>query len=286
MEQMHAALDFFAEAAAEQGRLPLTANEPLAGDPPIGDGIRRKPRLVMRDPQQRADADVSHYELPNFVSDTHRGGIWSAPAPADEAARIVEEARQAAAAMLEQTRAVCEADREAARIAGYEAGFAAGQDAADEECAGLLHTAEQIGARVAQEREQLLAEAEPEIVELALAVAQKVVNATIELQPELVVDACRGAMRKAFSRETLVVRAHPDDLAMLREAGPRLAAELGGVQHLEFVEERRLQRGSLIVRTPAGEIDATFAGKAEKIAAALREVSGERVAERRVRKAA
>jgi len=39
------------------------------------------------------------------------------------------------------------------------------------------------------------------------------------------------------------------------------------------LEERRLARGSLIVRTPAGEIDATFDGKTAKIADALRETA-------------
>ena len=72
-------------------------------------------------------------------------------------------------------------------------------------------------------------------------------------------------MRKAFQRGSMQVLAHPDDLAMLREAGPELARELGGVQHLDFVEERRIDRGSVMVRTPAGEIDGTMPGKAEKI---------------------
>jgi flagellar biosynthesis/type III secretory pathway protein FliH len=77
------------------------------------------------------------------------------------------------------------------------------------------------------------------------------------------------------------VLAHPADLALLREAGPQLAAELGGVDHLDFVEERRLGRGSVVVRTPAGEIDATIAGKADKIEQTLREGIEQRRAERR-----
>jgi flagellar assembly protein FliH len=236
----------------------------------------------MRDPQPAA---VSAFELPEMP----RAPLGPDGLPVGgttHAASIVEEARQTAAAMLAHTRAACETDKEAARAAGYEAGYAAGMEAADSECAALLRTAEQIGINVASERERLLIEAEGEIVDLAIAIASKVLNTTIDLEPETVVEVCRGAMRKAFQRETLVVRAHPEDLATLREAGPRLAAELGGVQHLEFVEERRLQPDSLIVRTPAGEIDATFAGKLDKIGEELRELARTRAAERRNKPAA
>lgn len=243
--------------------------------------IPRKPRLVMRDPQQRSS--VSAFELESFPSAGQPGSFGYESA---HSAGVIEQARRTAESMLEQTRAACEADREAARAAGYEAGYAAGMEAADDESAALIRTAEQIALHVASERERLLAASEADLVDLAIVVAGKLVNAEIEVRPELVVEVCRGAMRKAFQRETLVVRAHPEDLELLRSAGPQLAAELGGVEHLQFVEERRVPRGSLIVRTPAGEIDATFAGKSEKLAEALRELAAVRAAEQRTRDAA
>jgi flagellar biosynthesis/type III secretory pathway protein FliH len=135
--------------------------------------------------------------------------------------------------------------------------------------------------RAVAEREHMLQHAELEIVELAMQISRRIVNAAIDVDPELVVEVCRGAMRKAFQREHLVVVAHPDDLAMLRAAGPQMADELGGIHSLDFVEERRMDRGSVVVRTPAGEIDATIDGKAEKIEDSLRELVQERRAARR-----
>src|SRR5690606_1823178 len=118
---------------------------------------------------------------------------------------------------------------------------------------------------------------EGEVVELAISIANRIVNAAIAVDDSLVIDACRGAMRKAFQRESMQVFAHPSDLAVLREAGPELARELGGVQHLEFIEERRVDRGGVVVRTPAGEIDATIRSKTEIIEATLREGIEERL---------
>jgi flagellar assembly protein FliH len=191
--------------------------------------------------------------------------------PAVEAARLLEEARTTARSMLAQAKAAIAAEREAAVQRGYDEGHAQGIAAADEEMVGLVQTCEQIGVHVMEERARVLAEGEGEIVELAISIAQRIVGASLELDPELVVDACRGAMRKAFSRGTMQVLAHPGDLELLRAAGPKMAEELGGVEHLDFIEERRLDRGSVIVRTPVGEIDATIKGKSEKIEQALRE---------------
>ncbi|MCW2924962.1 MAG: hypothetical protein JWM98_2366, partial [Thermoleophilia bacterium] len=152
---------------------------------------------------------------------------------------------------------------------------------ADTEMSGLVATCEQIGVQVMAERERALADYEPDVVELAIAISRRIVNAAIDVDETLVVEACRGAMRKAFQRGALQVLAHPADLELLRTAGPELARELGGVEHLDFVEERRLDRGSVVVRTPAGEIDGTIAGKSDKIEDALREGIEQRIAIRR-----
>ncbi len=203
------------------------------------------------------------------------------PDPTEIARQLISEARSTARTMLAQARDVIAADRAAAMEQGYAEGYAKGQAEADAETAGLMQTCERIGIHVMEERERVLAENEADLVELAISVARRIVNASIDVDETLVVDACRGAMRKAFQRGSMQVLAHPDDLAMLREAGPQLANELGGIEHMDFIEERRIDRGSVIVRTPAGEIDGTIDGKSARIEQALREGIEARRAERR-----
>lgn len=244
--------------------------------------IVRKPVISMRDPQQPgADtlADVARVELLSFGQSRHDA--------AAEVQAILANARETAETMIAQTRASLDGELELARRAGYEAGYTEGLEIADRDSASVIATAEHIASCVAHERTMLIEHSEGEIVDLALAIAQRIVNAAIDIKPELVIDVCRGAMRKAFQRETLVVLAHPDDLAMLRAAGPAMSQELGGIHQLDFIEERRLERGSVTVRTPVGEIDATFTGKAAKIEESLRELIDARRAESRtIRRAA
>lgn len=256
--------------------------------------------LAMPDPQQPEWHDEANVVVPGaeriqvlvepavFPTFTRERVVAAAapmapppPDPAEIARQLIAEARSTARTMLAQARDVIAADRAAAVEQGYAEGFAKGQAEADAETAGLMSTCEKIGIHVMEERERVLAENEADIVELAMSIARRIVNASIDVDETLVIEACRGAMRKAFQRGTMQVLAHPDDLGMLRDAGPELANELGGIQHMDFIEERRLDRGSVIVRTPAGEIDATVEGKAARIEQALREGIEARRAERR-----
>ena len=49
---------------------------------------------------------------------------------------------------------------------------------------------------------------------------------------------------------------NPDDLELVREAAMPAAGALGGIEHFEVQEERRVSRGGAVVRSAAGEVDA------------------------------
>jgi len=50
----------------------------------------------------------------------------------------------------------------------------------------------------------------------------------------------------------------------VRGAVDDLAAGLGGVEHVEVQEERRIGRGGAIVRTPAAQVDASLRTKLDR----------------------
>lgn len=249
-------------------------DDPLVGVPELTE-IRRRPVITMRDPQH-GDAPQAFELNELFQSGVERA--WSdARSYADY---LVEQAHATAQDMVEQARMVRDSELDTARQQGYregyESGYAEGMTAADRESAGLIHTAEQIALQAVTERTRAVQGAELAVVELAMDIAHKIVNMQVEVEPSIVIEVCRGAIRKAFNREHLTVLAHPDDLAVLRTHGPEMAREMGGVKHLDFIEERRLERGSVIVRTPAGEIDASFEGKSAKLLEAFRDVAERR----------
>ena len=152
-------------------------------------------------------------------------------------------------------------DVDAVRTAGFNEGYTAG--AADarstvDAAAAALHAA---AAELQALRGDVADRAERATVELALRIAEHVVQASIAVDPERVVDAVRGALRRLVERDRVLVLVHPDDLDVVREHADKLVAELGGIEHCGVEADRRVARGGAIVRTAEGEIDATLETK-------------------------
>jgi flagellar assembly protein FliH len=84
-----------------------------------------------------------------------------------------------------------------------------------------------------------------------------------------VVDVVRGALRCLVDRERVTVQVNTLDLELVRDAVEPLVATLGGIEHFEVQEERRVSRGGATVRSAAGEVDATIETKLERAREAL-----------------
>ena len=146
--------------------------------------------------------------------------------------------------------------REAARATAETEGRAAGLAHAHELARPALAALSEALADVELLREEITEQLEREAVELALALAEQIVHAAIEVAPERVIDAVRGALRRLSDRLHVTAVVNPDDLELVSRFIDPLRAELGGIEHLAVQSDRRIGRGGAVVRTREGEIDA------------------------------
>jgi flagellar assembly protein FliH len=171
-------------------------------------------------------------------------------------------------AVVEAARAEADEIREQARAEGFAAGRAEGAAAGHEEARAHLAPAVQaLHAAVEAleaERATIADRVEQGAVELALELAGKVVAGAVEAQPERVLDVVRGALRCFMERERVHILVHPDDLGLVRESMDTVAGELGGIEHVEVQEERRISRGGAIVRTATAQVDASLQTKLDR----------------------
>jgi flagellar assembly protein FliH len=145
-----------------------------------------------------------------------------------------------------------EAIAEEARARGYADGIA--QAAAELAPArdALLAAVDAVGATTdALERRA---------VELALQLAEKILYAKLDAEPELVCSVVAGALRRLSGVDRVIVEVNPEDEPLV------LAAELRGI---DVVPERRIARGGCIVRTGDGELDARIEEQLARAAAVL-----------------
>lgn len=164
-------------------------------------------------------------------------------------------------AVLHAAHAEADRIRAEAYQAGYDEGFAAGHA----EALGHLASSANALAQTVEETRRLAAEqaaaTEFAAVALALAIAEKVIAGALAVEPERVVEVVRGALRSVVDRERIVIQVNPDDLDLVRDAVGELLSSLGGIEHVEVQQERRVGRGGALVRTSVGEIDATIETK-------------------------
>jgi flagellar assembly protein FliH len=154
--------------------------------------------------------------------------------------------------------------RHAARGEGYQEGYQAGMAAAREDIAPVTAALGEAVAGAEQLRSEMADTVEERAVELALRLAEKVLAGTIEAQPERVVDVVRGALRCLVDRDRVTVQVNSLDLEIVREAIGPVATALGGIDHIDVQEDRRVTRGGAVVRSAAGEVDATIETKLER----------------------
>jgi flagellar assembly protein FliH len=150
-----------------------------------------------------------------------------------------------------------DAVREQAFEEGFAAGVAQAQSQLDGPASALAAAADQLQAL----RTDAAASVEADAVDLALRIAEQAVGAAIAVDPELVVEAVRGALRRLVERDRVLMLVNPDDLELVRDHVARLVGELGGIEHCEVQAERRVRPGGAIVRTSEGEVDATLETK-------------------------
>jgi len=117
---------------------------------------------------------------------------------------------------------------------------------------------------VRNERHALLTSAEPELVRLAVGIAERVLHQQVALDHGVVVEMARAAISRIVDREKITVRVNPADIERMREHRDELLA-LGDVKTMRVIEDQRVDRGGVIVETDAGSIDAKISTQLSEV---------------------
>jgi flagellar assembly protein FliH len=123
--------------------------------------------------------------------------------------------------------------------------------------------------RIAAIEKQLVANAEAEVVRLAMATAARILHREIEVEPAWMVDLVAAALREVPDRRGVVVRMHPEDAAVAREHQERIAAGIPGLDRLAIQDDPTLGKGACILASQGTRIDASVASSWERVTAAL-----------------
>ncbi|MGN7470233.1 flagellar assembly protein FliH [Brevibacillus sp. SAFN-007a] len=168
------------------------------------------------------------------------------------------------------------ATQEQAAAEGHEKGFADGKRQAYEEEGQALSEARAILEQAYRSKQQIIAEAEPFLVELALEIAKKVIGQELQQNPEQVLEIAKKALRRSRVHGEITICVHHSYFHYVSEQRAQLLALLEGQAELSIYPDYTIADGGCVIRTQLGSVDARVDTQLEEIKQALLAIAGGR----------
>jgi flagellar assembly protein FliH len=168
---------------------------------------------------------------------------------------LVAVAREKAEALS----AAARAEAEKLRNAAVEEGIAGGREEGKREVLPSAVAFANAGQALIVFEEQMIAHYTPEMVRLALAIAEKIVHKVVAEEPTIVASVLERARQEVLDARRIYIHLNPADHEVLAEMRPdllKLGNDKGRV--IEVVADEDLSRGGCRLETEIGVVDATI----------------------------
>jgi flagellar assembly protein FliH len=168
----------------------------------------------------------------------------------------------------------------------YQKGFAAGKTEGlhEGETAGFEQGTQKIEPLVSSIRDALIQldrireetyqQIEKEVVELALAIARKVICREIATDKETVLCVAKEALAKVNEPGKIKIKMSPSDLQFINETRYQLSNLIPDIDTVTFEAEEAIQSGGCVIETDLGEIDARIERQLQAVEESFRDAMG------------
>lgn len=209
--------------------------------------------------------------------------------------RIVSDAEASAEAIIAEAAASAEMLKEAARAEiktwwtqkrdedleqaerakqeGYEVGhrdgYSRAEDAVREQYANLIANAKSIIEQAGFIKQQTILEAEPFLIELSCAIAEKIIGRQLTVEPEWIVDSIRKVLQRKREQGVISLCVSPSQFAFIQDAREELMLSIDSQAELQVLPDPSVNDYGCVVRSSFGSIDARIDTQLEEIKEAL-----------------
>jgi len=217
------------------------------------------------------------------------------PAEHVEAIRFIESAREkakviVAEAQLQAENLIAEAAAQVEQLKqqasesgfqegmqqGYQDGLLQGKQAALDEMQQAIQSAMDRAQNIldvaTREAQESIVGAERQVVEIALAVARKILAREIEENPMVVLPIVRAALEKVRDQDQIIIRVNPDDYELVLQARRDLQMIVGREQVLSISSDQTIEHGSCMIESSNGTVDARLNTQFDILRKALQDV--------------
>lgn len=151
----------------------------------------------------------------------------------------------------------------------YEEGRQAGLDEREAEAREAVERLDLLHQSFKQERAQLLHEAEGLVVDLAIAVARRILGAQIECDEKLLMRVIRTALQHMGEESNLEIKVHPDDLQIARRFARLWVQKVDQDAVLKVRPSEHVSRGGCMIEGREENVDARLEEQLQVLQQAL-----------------
>jgi flagellar assembly protein FliH len=183
----------------------------------------------------------------------------------DQAQIILAEARQKASELENDIKQRVTTTEREADERGYAEGHARGYEEGRAEVQRLVESLHSIITKAIEKRNEIIQEAETQIINLVLLIVKKVIKVISENQKNVVINNVVQALRKLKSRGDVVIRVNLSDLDLTSEHVKDFMKMVENVKSITVLEDSSVDRGGCIIETDFGQIDARISSQLHEI---------------------
>jgi flagellar assembly protein FliH len=193
---------------------------------------------------------------------------------------MIAEAQRHVDSLLAQAALEAEEMKQAAQAAGqadgYDKGHNEGYEAAAKEQQGIIEAAnkkaESTIALAETEKENCVQQAEKQIIELVMAIADKILPQHFIDAPQLILPMVRSALNKVKDQNNIVIRVSPPNYEFVLMGKNEFQSMLDGQGTLKISSDPALGDSDCIIESANGNVDARLATQLEIVKKSIQEV--------------
>jgi hypothetical protein len=118
-------------------------------------------------------------------------------------------------------------------------------------------------------RNELIQLSQSKMLDLSLAIAEKIVHKKIELDPTVIESVIEETFNKISGSDRVTFKINPEDSAIFKDFQSSIESRLIGVEKISIVHDDHIDRGGCIIETDLGFVDITIKEKFNIIAQTL-----------------
>ncbi|WMT43536.1 FliH/SctL family protein [Paenibacillus sp. D2_2] len=181
-------------------------------------------------------------------------------AASEEAETLLAEASKQIEAWWQEKREQDDHLVEAVKMEGFSQGYEEGKLQAEQELKAkideMMHEASTVLQQAYVEKERIIQESEPFLVELSCAIAEKVIDKQLALEPSYTVDLIKNSLARKREQGEITLCVAPAQFSFVQAAREELTLAIDSQAELQILPDPTVKDRGCVIRSAYGSIDA------------------------------